>query len=144
MDVWWNNHFSCNDLESSNWNNHNKLVVWSSRHGLKLFMVSLYKDTIFFFSNTEICQKIVYPRCHRWRCFKASRDPDPASFPGWKKVDRLDPDGMAIGIWWLTVTTCLKYQFETYQYTCPKCMKSHVLLHISDFYRFLGRGHRLA
>ena len=22
LDVWWNNHFSCNDLESSNWNNH--------------------------------------------------------------------------------------------------------------------------
>ena len=25
------NHFLCNDLELSNWNNHNKLVVWSSR-----------------------------------------------------------------------------------------------------------------
>ena len=24
MDVWWNNHFVCNDLESSNWNNHKK------------------------------------------------------------------------------------------------------------------------
>ena len=22
MDVWWNNHFLCKDLESSNWNNH--------------------------------------------------------------------------------------------------------------------------
>ena len=22
MDVWWNNHFLCNDLEASNWNNH--------------------------------------------------------------------------------------------------------------------------
>ena len=22
MDVWWNNNFLCNDLESSNWNNH--------------------------------------------------------------------------------------------------------------------------
>ena len=32
MDVWWNNHFLCNDLESSNWNNHKKLVVWSSRY----------------------------------------------------------------------------------------------------------------
>ena len=31
MDVWWNNHFLCRDLESSNWNNHKKLVVWSSR-----------------------------------------------------------------------------------------------------------------
>ena len=28
---WWNNQFLCNDLESSNWNNHKKLVVWSSR-----------------------------------------------------------------------------------------------------------------
>ena len=24
MDVWWNNNFSCNDLESSSWNNHKK------------------------------------------------------------------------------------------------------------------------
>ena len=24
MDVWWNNHFLCNDLESSSWNNHKK------------------------------------------------------------------------------------------------------------------------
>ena len=24
MDVWWNNKFSCNDLDSSNWNNHFK------------------------------------------------------------------------------------------------------------------------
>ena len=31
MDVWWNNHFLCNDLESSNSNNHKKLDVWSSR-----------------------------------------------------------------------------------------------------------------
>ena len=31
MDVWWNNHFLCNDLESSSWNNHKKVVVWSSR-----------------------------------------------------------------------------------------------------------------
>ena len=30
-DVWWNNHFLCSDLESSNWNNHKKLVVWGSR-----------------------------------------------------------------------------------------------------------------
>ena len=28
---WWNNQFLCNDLESSNWNNHKKLLVWSSR-----------------------------------------------------------------------------------------------------------------
>lgn len=26
--------------------------------------------------------------------------------------------------------------FETYQYTCPKCMKSYVLPHISDFIDF--------
>ena len=31
IDVWWNNHFLCNDLESSSWNNHKKLVVWTSR-----------------------------------------------------------------------------------------------------------------
>ena len=31
VDVWWNNHFLWNDLESSSWNNHKKLVVWSSR-----------------------------------------------------------------------------------------------------------------
>ena len=24
MDVWWNSHFLCNDLESSSWNNHKK------------------------------------------------------------------------------------------------------------------------
>ena len=24
VDVWWNNHFPCKDLESSNWNNHLK------------------------------------------------------------------------------------------------------------------------
>ena len=32
MDVWWNNHFSCKDLESSNWNNHFKVDVSGSRH----------------------------------------------------------------------------------------------------------------
>ena len=31
MDVWWNNHFLCNDLESSSWNNHKKLDVWNPR-----------------------------------------------------------------------------------------------------------------
>ena len=31
MDLWWNSHFLCNDLESSSWNNHKRLVVWSSR-----------------------------------------------------------------------------------------------------------------
>ena len=31
MDVWWNNHFLCNDWESSNWNNHKKVAVWGSR-----------------------------------------------------------------------------------------------------------------
>ena len=31
MDVWLNNHFPCKDVESSNWNNHKELVVWSSR-----------------------------------------------------------------------------------------------------------------
>ena len=33
MDVLWNNHFLCKDLESSNWNNHlyQKIVVWSTR-----------------------------------------------------------------------------------------------------------------
>jgi len=32
MDVWWNNQFLCNDLESSSWNNClRKWVVWSSR-----------------------------------------------------------------------------------------------------------------
>ncbi len=29
--TWWNTHFSCNDLESSRWNHHSRLVVWSSR-----------------------------------------------------------------------------------------------------------------
>ena len=33
MDVWWNNHhFSCKDLESSNWNNHFKVDVSGSRY----------------------------------------------------------------------------------------------------------------
>ena len=36
MDVWWNNHFSCKDLESSNWNNHFKVDVSGSR---KMFPV---------------------------------------------------------------------------------------------------------
>ena len=31
MDVWWNKPFPCKDFESSNWNNHKELVVWSSR-----------------------------------------------------------------------------------------------------------------
>ena len=31
MDDWLNNNFQCKDLESSNWNNHKELVVWSSR-----------------------------------------------------------------------------------------------------------------
>ncbi len=34
MDVWSNNHFQCKDFESSNWNNHKELVVWSSRWSL--------------------------------------------------------------------------------------------------------------
>ena len=34
MDVWWNHHFLCSDLESSRWNNHKKPVAWSSRHEL--------------------------------------------------------------------------------------------------------------
>ena len=32
MDVWWNNHLLCNDLEASNWNNHKILVVWGARY----------------------------------------------------------------------------------------------------------------
>ena len=31
MDVWLKDHFPCKDVESSNWNNHKELVVWSSR-----------------------------------------------------------------------------------------------------------------
>ncbi len=31
MDVWLNNHFPWKDFESSNWNYHKELVVWSSR-----------------------------------------------------------------------------------------------------------------
>ena len=35
MDVWWfPPTFSCNDSESSEWNNHLKLVVWSSRYDI--------------------------------------------------------------------------------------------------------------
>ena len=32
MDVWWNNHFSWKDLESSHWNNHLKVDVSGSRY----------------------------------------------------------------------------------------------------------------
>ena len=38
MDVWLNNHFPSKDLESSNLNNHLKIVVWSSRSVLVMSM----------------------------------------------------------------------------------------------------------
>ena len=45
MDVWLNNHFPCKDVESSNWNNHKELVVWSSRY-------------IIFFPTTMVCMNL--------------------------------------------------------------------------------------
>ncbi len=42
MDVWWNNHFLCKDLESSNWNNHFKVDVSGSRLQVNtIFMVRM-------------------------------------------------------------------------------------------------------
>ena len=38
MAVWLNNHFPCKDFESSNWNNHKELVVWSSRYSPGIWM----------------------------------------------------------------------------------------------------------
>ena len=35
MDVWWNNHFLCNDLESSSWNNHKKTGCLEFQEGVK-------------------------------------------------------------------------------------------------------------
>jgi len=61
MDVWWNNHSLCNDLESSNWNNHKKLVVWSSRYFLNIFVACSFNYSPFerqrnlLFASLQTC-----------------------------------------------------------------------------------------
>ena len=42
MDVWWNNHFLCNDLESSNWNNHKKTGCLEFQDDLTGLQPSIY------------------------------------------------------------------------------------------------------
>ena len=41
MDVWWNNHVLCNDLESSNWSKHKKQLVLDFQATLQISKVPL-------------------------------------------------------------------------------------------------------
>ena len=56
VDVWWNNHFLCRDLESSNWNSQKKLVVWSSR--CVPFVVQTYN----IIAASGVMKKITNPK----------------------------------------------------------------------------------
>ena len=108
MDVWWNNHFSCKDLESSNWNNHFKVDVSGSRY--ILFSVAPFPllDVPFFSmshrkpfsSRSVLLLRVRRSNCHvidfgrRWRplshamswycCFCRTYTPGSTNIAGWK------------------------------------------------------------
>ena len=147
MDVWWNNHFLCNDLEASNWNNRKKYWLFGVPGGSygKYFWFPL-------FELVKLLSKYFHPEtCGRlnpiWRgafVFKMAGKWQPPrwllSTRWWQLKQFWAFSPRTLGKWSNSTNVfqmdLFNHQLEIHHHVvaqCPNCLKGTPLSHCGGF-----------